>query len=197
LLKEEYESKLDEQAIDWIQRTVQSIGQMQALIHDLLAYSRVDSRARPFSSVAVLDVFNDALAQMTSSIQDAAAKVTCDELPVVVGDRSQLVQLMQNLIGNGLKYHGDEPPNIHVSAKLNGNNWEFSVRDNGIGIEPRYHDQIFEIFKRLHNQKEYPGTGIGLSVCRRVVSRHGGRIWLESEPGHGSTFHFTIPMEAV
>jgi light-regulated signal transduction histidine kinase (bacteriophytochrome) len=100
---------------------------------------------------------------------------------------------MQNLIGNGLKYHGDKAPNVHVSAKRNGNEWTFSVRDNGIGIDPKYYDRIFEIFKRLHDQTEYPGTGIGLAVCRRVVTRHGGKIWLESEAGHGSVFHFTIP----
>jgi len=110
-----------------------------------------------------------------------------------MGDRSQLVQLMQNLIGNGLKYHGDKPPHVHVSAEHNGNEWIFSVRDNGIGIDPKYSERIFEIFKRLHDQREYPGTGIGLAVCRRVVTRHGGRIWLESEPGPGSVFRFTLP----
>jgi two-component system, chemotaxis family, sensor kinase Cph1 len=112
-----------------------------------------------------------------------------------MGDRSQLVQLMQNLIGNGLKYHGDKPPYIQVSAQANENEWIFSVRDNGIGIEPKFHERIFEIFKRLHNQSEYPGTGIGLAVCRRVVHRHGGRLWLESEAGQGSVFHFTLPAE--
>jgi light-regulated signal transduction histidine kinase (bacteriophytochrome) len=102
---------------------------------------------------------------------------------------------MQNLIGNGLKYHGDKSPNVHVSAKRDGNEWAFSVRDNGIGIDPKYHERIFEIFKRLHDQTEYPGTGIGLAVCRRVVTRHGGRIWLQSEAGRGSVFHFTLPEE--
>jgi light-regulated signal transduction histidine kinase (bacteriophytochrome) len=111
----------------------------------------------------------------------------------IMGDRSQLVQLMQNLIGNGLTYHGDKPPHLHISAERGGKEWIFSVRDNGIGIDPKYYEQIFEIFKRLHDQKDYPGTGIGLAVCRRVVNRHGGKIWVESEPGHGTTFHFTIP----
>jgi PAS domain S-box-containing protein len=193
LLKSEYEGKLDQQADDWIRRTVQAIGQMQTMIRDVLAYSRVDSRSRPFAPTALLDVFNDAVALLESSIRDAGGQVACDELPVVMGDRSQLVQLMQNLIGNGLKYHGDKAPSVHVSAKHSENEWTVSVRDNGIGIEPKYYDRIFEIFKRLHDQTEYPGTGIGLAVCRRVVSRHGGRIWLESEPGHGSVFHFTIP----
>jgi PAS domain S-box-containing protein len=193
LLKLEYEDKLDEQACDWIRRTVNAIAQMQTLIRDVLAYSRVDSRSRPFAPTPFLDVFNDAVALLESSIHDAEAQVVCGELPVVMGDRSQLVQLMQNLIGNGLKYHGDKSPRVYVSAERNGNEWIFSVRDNGIGIDPKYYERIFEIFKRLHDQKEYPGTGIGLAVCRRVVTRHGGRIWLESEAGHGSVFHFTLP----
>jgi PAS domain S-box-containing protein len=193
LLKMEYEGKLGEQAADWIRRTVQSIDHMQTLIRDLLAYSRVDSRSRPFVQISFLDVFSDVIDLLESSIRDAGAQVTSGELPVVMGDRSQLVQLMQNLIGNGLKYHGDKSPHVHVSAKRNGNEWTFSVQDNGIGIDPKYYERIFEIFKRLHDQKEYPGTGIGLAVCRRVVNRHGGTIWVESEPGHGSTFHFTIP----
>jgi PAS domain S-box-containing protein len=193
LLKLEYGDKLDEQAGDWVRRILQGIAQMQTMISDVLAYSRVDSRSRPFAPIPFLDVFHDAVALIESSIRDAKAQVTCGELPVVMGDRSQLVQLMQNLIGNGLKYHGDESPRVYVSAERNGNEWIFSVRDNGIGIDPKYYERIFEIFKRLHDQKEYPGTGIGLAVCRRVVSRHGGRIWLESEVGHGSVFHFTLP----
>jgi PAS domain S-box-containing protein len=193
LLKSEYEGKLDKQADDWIRRTVQAIAQMQTMIRDVLAYSRVESRSRPFAPIAFIDVFNDAVALLESSICDAGGQVVCGELPVVMGDRSQLVQLMQNLIGNGLKYHRDKPPHVHVSAKRVGNEWVFSVRDNGIGIDPKYHERVFEIFKRLHNQTEYPGTGIGLAVCRRVVTGHGGRIWLESEPGRGSVFHFTLP----
>src|SRR3984957_1853512 len=193
LLKSEYEGKLDKQADDWIRRTVQAIGQMQTMIRDVLAYSQVDSRSRPFAPTAFLDVFNDAVTLLQSSIHDAGGEVTCGEMPVIMGDRSQLVQLMQNLIGNGLKYHGDKAPNIQVSAQHEANQWIFSVRDNGIGVDPKYYDRIFEIFKRLHDQTEYPGTGIGLAVCRRGVTRHGGRIWLESEAGHGSVFHFTIP----
>ncbi len=113
-----------------------------------------------------------------------------------MGDRSQLVQLMDNLIGNGLKYHGDKAPHVHVSAERNGNKWTFSVSDNGIGIAPEYYERIFEIFQRLHDKKDYPGTGIGLAVCRRIVGGHGGTVWVESEPGQGSTFHFTIPAGA-
>ncbi|HEY6769052.1 MAG TPA: PAS domain S-box protein [Candidatus Sulfotelmatobacter sp.] len=193
LLKSEYEGKLDEQAQDWIRRTVQSIVQMQTLIRDLLSYSRVDARSRPFTRIPFLDVINDALTLLESSVHDSGGEVTCGPLPEIMGDRSQLVQLIQNLIGNGLTYHGDKLPKIHITAERWGKEWIFSVRDNGIGINPKYQEQIFEIFKRLHDQKEYPGTGIGLAVCRRVVNRHGGKIWVKSEPGHGTTFHFTIP----
>jgi PAS domain S-box-containing protein len=193
LLKLEYENKLDEQAHDWIRRTVQSIAQMQTLIRDLLSYSRVDTRSRPFAQIQFVDIVNDSLALLDSSIHDSGGEVTFGRLPAIMGDRSQLVQLIQNLISNGLTYRGDHPPHIHVAAERDGKEWIFSVRDNGIGIATKHHEQIFEIFKRLHDQTDYPGTGIGLAVCRRVVDRHGGRIWVKSEPGHGSTFYFTIP----
>jgi PAS domain S-box-containing protein len=193
LLQQEYENELDERAQDWIRRTVLAVARMQTLIHDLLSYSRVDARSGPFTQIPFLDIVNDARSLLESSIHDSGGQVTCGKLPVVMGDRSQLVQLMQNLISNGLAYRGDKPPHIDISAKRSGKDWLFSVRDNGIGIDPKHYQQIFEIFKRLHNQKDRPGTGIGLAVCRRVVNRHGGKIWVESEPGHGSTFHFTIP----
>jgi PAS domain S-box-containing protein len=193
LLQQEYEGKLDEQAQDWILRTVRAVARMQTLIRDLLSYSRVEARSGPFTQIPFLDIVDDALILLESSIHDSGGQVACDKLPIVMGDRSQLVQLMQNLIGNGLAYRSDKPPHIHVSAKRSGKDWLFSVRDNGIGIDSKHYEQIFEIFKRLHSQKDQPGTGIGLAVCRRVVNRHGGKIWVESEPGHGSTFHFTIP----
>jgi PAS domain S-box-containing protein len=193
LLKLEYADKLDEQAQDWIRRTVQATVRMETLIRDLLSYSSVDARSRPFAQIPFLDIVNDALILLESSIHDSGAQVTWDSLPDIMGDRSQLVQLMQNLIGNGLTYRGDKPPHIHISAERSGNEWIFSVRDNGIGVDPKYSEQIFEIFKRLHDQKDYPGTGIGLAVCRRVVNRHGGKIWVKSESGQGSTFQFSIP----
>ena len=193
LLQQEYESELDEQAQEWIRRTVLAVARMQTLIRDLLSYSRVDARSGPLTLIPFLDIVNDALTLLDSSIHDSNGQVTCGKLPIVMGDRSQLVQLMQNLISNGFAYRSDKPPHIDISAKRSGKGWIFSVRDNGIGIDPKHYEQIFEIFKRLHNQKEHPGTGIGLAVCRRVVNRHGGKIWVESEPGHGSTFHFTIP----
>jgi PAS domain S-box-containing protein len=193
LLHAKYAGQLDEQADDWIRRTVQAIQQMQLLIQDLVAYSSVDSRTRPFQPVSFREVFKEVVARLEASIRDLGAEVTCDELPTIVGDRLQFGQLLENLIGNALKYHGDPPPRIHVSAQRREKEWVFSVRDNGLGIDPKYHEQIFEIFRRLHDRQEYPGTGIGLALARRVVHRHGGQIWLESEPGHGSTFYFTLP----
>jgi PAS domain S-box-containing protein len=193
LLHANYAGALDEQANDWIGRTVQCTQQMHTLIQDVLAYSRVDSQALPLQPTPFREVFNDAVALLEAPIQEADGQVTCDELPTVAGDRAQLAQLMQNLIGNALKYHGSEPPRVHVSARPGESEWIFSVRDNGIGITAKHHERIFEIFRRLHNQQEYPGTGIGLAICRRVVHRHGGRIWVESEAGRGSTFYFTIP----
>ena len=193
LLQQKYQGELDEQAQDWIRRTVLAVARMQALIRDLLSYSRVDARSGPFTRIPFLDIVNDALALLESSIHDSGGQVACGKLPVVMGDRSQLVQLMQNLISNGLNYRSDKPPHIDISAKRSRKDWVFSVHDNGVGIDPKHHEQIFEIFNRLHNQKGLPGTGIGLAVCRRVVNRHGGKIWVKSEPGHGSTFHFTIP----
>lgn len=197
LLKSHYAGKLDEKADHWIRRSIQSSQQLHVLITDILAYSRVDSRARPFKPVSLREVFDDSVGLLEASIRDAGGEVTCDELPTVMGDQSQLVQLMHNLIGNGLKYHGPEPPRVHVSAERLGDDWVVSVRDNGIGIAPKHHERIFEIFKRLHTREEYPGTGIGLAVCRRVVHRHGGKIWAESETDHGSVFKFTIPERKV
>jgi PAS domain S-box-containing protein len=193
LLKLEYEDKLDDQAQVWICKTVQATLRMQTLIRNLLSFSRVEARSLAFSHISLLDIVNDALGLLESSIRDSDGQVTWDPLPDIMGDHSQLVQLMQNLIGNGLTYRGDRPPHIHISAERSGSEWIISVRDNGIGIDPKYQEKIFDIFRRLHNEKDYAGTGIGLAVCRRVVTRHGGKIWVNSELGHGSTFQFTIP----
>jgi PAS domain S-box-containing protein len=192
LLRSNYDDKLDAQGKDWIRRTSQSVNHLQTLIQDLLEYSRVDAQARPFERVSIRDVFDRAMSLLDASIRESRAEITSGELPDVTGEPSQLVQLMLNLMGNALKYRGSEAPHIHVSAEKRGADWTFAVRDNGIGIAPRHHQRIFEIFKRLHDAKEYPGSGIGLAVCRRIVSRHGGRIWVESESGKGSVFYFTI-----
>jgi PAS domain S-box-containing protein len=192
-LQDDYRGKLGEKADDYIDRIVGNTARMQQLINDLLAYSRVESRAAPFMPHDIGSLLGEVETILHSSIEDAGAEVTHDPLPTVSCDRSQMTQVLQNLIGNGIKYRAPDPPRIHVSAERNGSHWTFSVADNGIGIEPKHHERIFEIFRRLHTQQEYPGTGIGLAVCRRVVHRHGGRIWVESDRGKGSTFFFTIP----
>ena len=193
LLQTSYTDQLDAQANDWIRRIVQSVKQLQTLVRDLLEYSQVDAQAHPFTPVPGREVFDAAVTLLESSIRESGAQVSCGELPVLTGDRSQLVQLLINLIGNSLKYRGTEVPQIRVEADRLDGEWRIMVRDNGIGIDPRYHDRIFEIFERLHDQRSHPGSGIGLAVCRRVVHRHGGRIWVESESGTGSRFYFTIP----
>lgn len=195
LLQRRTHGKFDEQAESWLKLIVDATGRMQALISDLLQYSRIETRAEPFEPISMNAAFHDAVGFLEAAIGDSAAKVTADELPTVIGDRMRLVQLFQNLIGNGIKYRGKETPRVHVSVERCDDEWIFSVRDHGIGIDPKHHERIFEIFKRLHTQQQYPGTGIGLAVCRRVVQRHGGRIWVESSPGAGSTFRFTVPVE--
>jgi signal transduction histidine kinase len=191
-LRRDYKGQLDERADDYLERVADGTKRMQQLIDDLLAYSRVELRAAPFQPVSLNEVFDDALTLLKASIEDPGAEVTRDELPTVSGDRAQLSQLVQNLIGNGVKYHGYDPPQVHASAKPNGSNWTIAVRDNGIGVAPEHHEKIFEIFHRLQTQQAYPGTGIGLAICRRIVKRHGGTIWLESQPGKGSAFYFTL-----
>jgi len=193
LLSTTYADRLGPQGQDWIRRVVLSVKQLQVLIRDLLAYARVDSQAHPFQPIAGAELFDAARALLENALQEAGAELTRGELPRVTGDRSQLVQLLINLIGNSIKYRGSAAPQIRVSAQRQGDDWCFAVADNGIGIEARHQTRIFEIFERLHGQGEYPGSGIGLAVCRRVVHRHGGRIWVESTPGQGSTFYFTIP----
>ncbi len=196
-LQKDYQGKLDDQADDYIRRMVGGVKHMQTLITDLLSYSRVESQFASSQSVDLKEVYDDAVERLHAAINDTNGVVARDDLPTVAGDRSQLVQLMQNLIGNAVKYCGDHPPHVHVSAEDGGEEWTIAVRDYGIGIGEKYHEQIFEIFRRLHTDREYPGTGIGLAICRRIVHRHGGRIWLESESGRGTTFYFTIPKRAL
>jgi light-regulated signal transduction histidine kinase (bacteriophytochrome) len=194
LLNDEYGSKLDEQAITYIERIVSGAKRMKALVTDLLAYSRVSRDEQiAFTEVDFGDVITDALANLQSAIDESAAQVTYGEMPTVAGDRVQLTQVVQNLVGNAIMYQSDEPPRIHIDAGFTGEVLEFSVKDNGIGIAPAHHQQIFEIFKRLHGRTKYPGTGIGLAVCKKIIQRHGGQIDVESQLGGGSTFCFTIP----
>jgi len=193
LLERRYKGRLDADADDFIGYAVDGAKRMQSLINDLLHYSRVGSRGKPFENVDCETVLKHALTNLRLSIEGCGAEVTHDYLPVAMADGTQLLQLFQNLIDNAVKFRKDEPPRIHISAEPNGTHWLFSVRDNGIGIEPEYAERVFAIFQRLHGRDEYQGTGIGLAVCKKIVERHGGRIWIESVKGEGTTFLFTIP----
>ena len=195
LLAKRYQESLDEDAKEFIAYTVDGAARMQLLINDLLAYSRVGIRGNEPEATDCNAVFDVAVANLAAAIEENEASVTHDPLPTVHGDPIQLEQLFQNLIGNAMKYRGEDPPRVHVSAQFSNGEWLYSVRDNGIGIEPEYAERIFIIFQRLHTREAYPGTGIGLSICKKIVERHGGRIWVESEPGKGTTFYFTIPDE--
>ncbi|HZX32818.1 MAG TPA: PAS domain-containing protein [Rhodocyclaceae bacterium] len=194
LLQKEYRGRtLDAQGDAWLDQLVTASLHMHGLIQDLLTYSGITSLGRPFRATDMNQVFDEVVSSAETAIREAGAAVTRDELPTVTGDPIQLATLLQNLIENGIKYRGGNPPRVHVSARRDGREWVFSVRDNGIGIAEKHHEQIFEIFRRLHTQRAYAGSGIGLAICRRVVQRHGGRIWVDSEPGTGSDFQFSLP----
>jgi len=194
LLARRYRGRLDAEADEFVQYIVDGTTRMARLIEDVLDFSRAGTSDRPMRPIDTGDSVAKAVANLDLSIRGSGAVVRHDGLPTVNGDPTQLTQLFQNLIGNAIKFRGPDPPEVHVSAALRGRDWVFSVRDNGIGIEPQYAQRIFVIFQRLHGRNEYPGTGIGLSICQRIVARHGGRIWVESEPGRGSTFYFTLPV---
>jgi light-regulated signal transduction histidine kinase (bacteriophytochrome) len=192
LLARRYQGKLDQDADEFIGFAVDGVNRMKSLITDLLAYSRVGSRSREFVPVEMEEIFKQIMEQMKLAIQGANATITHDPLPAVLGDDMQMIQLLQNLIGNAIKFHDTKPPRVHVGVRRQDGDWLFFVRDNGIGIDPQYADRIFVIFQRLHNRDKYAGTGIGLAICQKIVERHGGRIWVDSEPGKGATFYFTL-----
>ena len=192
LLARRYRDKLDENAQEFIGFAVDGAQRMQSFIQDLLRYSRVGTHGRPFERLDAGPILHRALENLRFAIDEKHAEVVVGEMPVVVADPVQLTQLFQNLIGNALKFSGDRPLKIEVSAVRRDGEWEFSVRDNGIGIDPKDKERIFVIFQRLHSRQEYRGTGIGLAICKKIVERHGGRIWVESEPGEGANFCFTI-----
>ncbi len=195
LLKRRYGASLDEGALEFIDFAVAGAKRMEELINDLLHYSRVSTKAREPSETDLNKVVAEVLDNLNSACTEADATLIVDELPTVPVDAWQFSLLFQNLIGNALKFRGESKPVIEVSAWKQADCWKFTVKDNGIGIDPKYFDRIFAVFKRLHTRDEYPGTGIGLASCKKIVERHGGEIWPESEFGKGTSFHFTLPLE--
>jgi len=192
LLSRRYKGRLDADADEFIAFAVDGATRMQHLIQDLLAYSRVGTKGLDLQQVSSEEALGRALVNLRGAIEERGAQVTHDPLPRVLADDMQLVQLFQNLVGNAVKYQNAGVPSVHVSAASTGGRWEFSVRDNGLGIDPQYHERIFGMFQRLHKREEFAGTGIGLAICRKIVERHGGAIQVESQPGQGSTFRFSL-----
>jgi PAS domain S-box-containing protein len=189
--------RLSNEAREWIQFVVDGVERMQTLIDDLLQYSRLERQEISVKLVDCNRVFGQAIANLHAAIGESSAEVTSDPLPTISGNASQLVQLVQNLVGNAIKYRRDEPPKVHVAVEQTDFGWHFSVRDNGIGIDPEQHEKIFDIFYRLHSRDRFPGSGVGLAICKVIVERHGGQIWVESQSGQGSVFQFTIPHESA
>ncbi len=196
LLEKRYRGKLGTDADEFVAYIVDGVSRMQKMINDLLEYSRAGRKDAELEVIDCNAVLDDALANLEAAIGESGTVVTHDPLPTVTADGPQLAKVFQNLISNAVKFRRkEESPRVHISAEEKQNQWLFSVRDNGIGIDPQFHKRIFAIFQRLNTKEEYPGSGIGLSICRRVVERHGGRIWVESELGKGATFYFTIPIK--
>jgi signal transduction histidine kinase len=193
LLAQRYAGQLDDKAHKYINYAVDGAVRMQRLINDLLTYSRINTQGQTPELVDSHAILGEAIRNLSAAIDENRAIITNDDLPTVRADHTQLLQVFQNLIGNSIKFHGENPPRVHVSVQDMGNEWMFSVKDNGLGIDKKHADKLFVIFQRLHTQAEYPGTGIGLAVCKQIVERHGGRIWFESKPGKGSTFYFSFP----
>jgi len=195
LLERRYKGKLDSEADEFISFALAGTARMQRLISDLLDYAKVGTRGKELVPVESSAALEQALQNLMIAIKESHTTVTSAPLPRVIADESQLIRLFQNLIANAIKFHGTEPPRIHVGGEQKEGVWVFSVQDNGIGLAPEHFNKIFLIFKRVYSESEYPGTGIGLAVCKKIVERHGGKIWVESEPGKGATFYFTMPQE--
>jgi two-component system, chemotaxis family, sensor kinase Cph1 len=168
---------------------------MRQLIDELLEYSRLDTSVKEFAPVNMNDVMETTIKMLNHSIQESKADIFVGPLPTIVADGSQMMQLMQNLVANAIKFHGTERPMVHVTAKQGPSDWTFSIKDNGIGLDVEYSDRIFQMFQRLHNREEYPGDGVGLAIAKKIIERHGGRIWVESEVGKGANFLFTVPLD--
>lgn len=193
LLQQKYLGRLGGEAEEWLAQLIRSSARMRDLIQDVLAYSLIDSQGETYRRTELNPLFDNVVATFEAAIRESKARVIREDLPVVTVDRLQIGQVLQNLIDNALKYRRDAEPRIHVSARRESGQWVIAVEDNGIGISPKHLRGIFDIFRRLHTQEDYPGTGIGLAICRRIIHRHGGKIWVESEPGRGSIFYFTLP----
>ena len=196
LLGRRYGGELDERADKYIHFAVDGANRMQRLIHDLLAYSRVGTQGAELTPTDTAPVLRETLSNLELAIEDSEAQVVFSDLPSVMGDPSQLRQLFQNIIGNALKFRSESRPRVELDAKRDGDQWTFSIRDNGVGFDQRYAERVFGVFKRLHRNADIPGTGIGLAICQRIIDRHGGRIWAESKLGEGSCFYFTLPAVA-
>jgi light-regulated signal transduction histidine kinase (bacteriophytochrome) len=193
LLAKRYKGKLDQDADEFIGFVTDGTQRMQRMINDMLAFSRVGTKGKPFEPTDLGKVIAEVLENLRGSIDDSKAVVTHDPLPTVKADWSQVSLLFQNLIGNAIKFRGKDPPKIQVTCEKKEKEYVLTVKDNGIGIDPKDFGRLFVIFQRLHSASEYPGTGMGLAICKRIVERHGGKIWVESEPGKGTAFYFTLP----
>jgi signal transduction histidine kinase len=193
LLEKRYADQLDGKAKQYMDLAIDGGLRAKQLIHDLLEFSRIDSQAKEFQDVSMEEVLGKTLDNLSVSIREEKAVISHEPLPNIKADDLQMIQVLQNLIANALKFRGVDPPRIHISGDDEGDHWRFSVKDNGIGIDPQYQDKIFVLFQRLHTKEEYEGTGIGLAICKKIVERHGGRIWFDSRPGSGTTFYFTMP----
>jgi light-regulated signal transduction histidine kinase (bacteriophytochrome) len=194
LLDRRYGDQLDDRGKEYVRVAIDGGSRAVELIRNLLDYSRIDSRAKPMEPTDMEEVLRTVLDNLQFQVRDEKASVTHDPLPTILADEGQMAALMQNLISNAIKFHGPDDPIVHISCKENDGKLLFAVRDNGIGIDPRHNEQIFQLFKRLHTMDKYPGTGIGLAIAKKIVERHGGLIWLESELNKGTTFFFTVPL---
>ncbi|SEH13105.1 His Kinase A (phospho-acceptor) domain-containing protein [Natronorubrum sediminis] len=193
LIEQRYGNELDEEVDEFLDFAIDGANRMRGMIDGLLEYSRIDTEGGQLTETELNDVLEDVQADLQMKIDEHDAAITSDSLPRIEGDPDQLRQLFQNLLSNAIEYSGDEQPEVAVEAERSGTEWQISVTDDGIGIDPDDQERIFEVFQRLHSHDEYAGTGIGLALCKRIVKRHGGRIWVDSEPGEGSTFTFTLP----
>lgn len=196
LLAQRYGGQLDADAHDFIGFAVDGAKRMQALIDDLLSYSRVGTTAKSLEETDCEAVMKTALQSLRMAIEESGVQIQCVALPTVMGDAAQLAQVFQNLLANAIKFRGERAPQIEVGVEPEDGFWRFEVKDNGIGIAPEYFERIFVMFQRLHNRSKYPGTGIGLAICKKIIEQHGGRIWVESAPGQGAVFQFTLPRKA-